>query len=106
MAQTEKYLLLEKQEMFRQKIQSIEAMLAAILGRDASAPMGVPVEVPYEAFTPGIEEVIQLAEDHSPEIKFGRGCLKPQRRNLKSPRRTIIRTSPSRHRFAAGRGVR
>ncbi len=83
MAQTEKYLLLEKQEMFRQKIQSIEAMLAAILGRDASAPMGVPVEVPYEAFTPGIEEVIQLAEDHSPEIKSRQRMLEAAEAKLK-----------------------
>ncbi|MCK9197901.1 MAG: TolC family protein, partial [Syntrophales bacterium] len=33
MAQTEKYMLLEKEAMFRQKIQSLEAMLRSAIGR-------------------------------------------------------------------------
>ncbi len=37
MAQTEKYMLLEREEMERQKIRSIEAMLNAALGRDTNA---------------------------------------------------------------------
>lgn len=32
MAQTEKYMLLEKEEMFLQKIQSLEALLSSTLG--------------------------------------------------------------------------
>ena len=42
MAQTEKYMLLEKEEMLRQKIQSIEAMLNSIVGRSVEAPLGRP----------------------------------------------------------------
>ena len=34
MAQTEKYMLLEKEEMLKQKIQSLEAMLRAAIGRE------------------------------------------------------------------------
>ena len=39
MAQTEKYMLLEKEEMLKQKIQSSEAMLNATLGRDIYSPL-------------------------------------------------------------------
>ena len=44
MAQTEKYMLLEKEEMLKQKIQSIEAMLNTTVGRDVNAPLGRPAE--------------------------------------------------------------
>ena len=42
MAQTEKYMLLEKEEMLRQKIQSLEAMMNATVGRDVNSPLGRP----------------------------------------------------------------
>jgi len=42
MAQTEKYMLLEREEMERQKIRSLEAMLNAAVGRDTNAPLGRP----------------------------------------------------------------
>ena len=38
MAQTEKYMLLEREEMEKQKIQSLKAMLNAAVGRDALSP--------------------------------------------------------------------
>ena len=44
MAQTEKYMLLEKEEMQKQKILSLEAMLRSVLGRGSSAPPGKPAE--------------------------------------------------------------
>ena len=37
MAQTEKYMLLEKEEMLKQKIQSVEAMLNTTVGRDVTS---------------------------------------------------------------------
>ena len=40
MAQTEKYMLLEKEEMQKQKIQSLEAMLNATVGREVNTPLG------------------------------------------------------------------
>jgi len=40
MAQTEKYMLLEKEEMFKQKIQSLEAMLRAAIGREDATSSG------------------------------------------------------------------
>ncbi|MBA4371757.1 MAG: hypothetical protein C0402_02720 [Thermodesulfovibrio sp.] len=44
MAQTEKYMLLEKEEMLKQKILSSEAMLNLVLGRDVIAALGRPVD--------------------------------------------------------------
>ncbi len=42
MAQTEKYMLLEKEEMLKQKVQSLEAMLRAAIGRD-KGQLGRPI---------------------------------------------------------------
>ena len=40
MAQTEKYMILERQEMFRQKIQALESMLNLTAGREPICPVG------------------------------------------------------------------
>lgn len=69
MAQTEKYMLLEKEEMLRQKIQSTEAMLNAVVGRDATAPLGRPGEPGYTPFGREMSELLTVAFDRSPEIK-------------------------------------
>ena len=69
MAQTEKYMLLEKEEMQKQKVQSFEAMLNATVGREVNSPLGRPVE---ESFTPRIkslDELLNRAYDHSPAIR-------------------------------------
>ena len=44
MAQTEKYMILEREGMQRQQIQSTEAMLNNAVGRDVTAPLGRPAE--------------------------------------------------------------
>jgi len=69
MAQTEKYMLLEKEEMFRQKIQSLEAMLRATIGRDSRAPLGRPIDPAYRPFTMTVDDALHMANLHSPEIK-------------------------------------
>ena len=47
MAQTEKYMLLEKEEMLRQQIASIEAMLCGAIGRQqGDSALGVPEQPP------------------------------------------------------------
>ena len=69
MAQTEKYMLLEKEEMLRQKVQSIEAMLNAAIGRDINAPLGRPVEPAAALYTRDMNELIKLTYENSPEIK-------------------------------------
>ena len=69
MAQTEKYMLLEKEEMLRQKIQSLEAMIRATLGRDKGPPLGRPADPVFQPLTVTLDEALLLAEQHSPEIK-------------------------------------
>jgi cobalt-zinc-cadmium efflux system outer membrane protein len=69
MAQTEKYMLLEKEEMFKQKIQSQEAMLCAAIGREKGPSLGRPMESVYQPFTITLDEALKTAEQNSPEIK-------------------------------------
>lgn len=69
MTQTEKYMLLEKEEMGRQKIQSLEAMLTAVLGRHQGDPLPRPAEPVYQPFSSDINEVIELTLQNSPELK-------------------------------------
>ena len=69
MAQTEKYMLLEKEEMYKQKIQSLEAMLESVLGRDRSSPLPRPNEPAYRPFPLEINAAVEMAYQHSPEIK-------------------------------------
>jgi outer membrane protein TolC len=69
MAQTEKYMLLEKEEMLKQRIQSIEAMLNATLGRDATSPLGRPVESGGTDVNVTMEELLSAHVENSPLVK-------------------------------------
>ncbi len=69
MAQTEKYMLLEKEEMLNQKILSQEAMLRAAIGREKGPHLGRPIEPVYVPFTITLDEALQMADQHSPEIR-------------------------------------
>ena len=70
MAQTEKYMLIEKEEMFKQKVQTLEAMLNSTLGRgDINTSPGRPVEPVSAAFPATLDELLEKAYNNSPEIK-------------------------------------
>ncbi|MEW6601029.1 MAG: TolC family protein [Nitrospirota bacterium] len=69
MAQTEKYMLLEKDEMLRQKIQSLEAMLNSAVGRDSYTEIGRPVELTPTDYIYSVEELQKAAYENSPDIK-------------------------------------
>ncbi len=69
MAQTEKYMLLEKEVMLKQKIESLEAMLKSTIGREGGASLGRPADPSYQPFIYNTEEAVQMALNHSPEIK-------------------------------------
>jgi outer membrane protein, heavy metal efflux system len=70
MAQTEKYMLIEKEEMFKQKVQALEAMLNSTLGRgDVNTFLGRPVEPVFAAFPATLDELLEKAYNNSPEIK-------------------------------------
>jgi outer membrane protein, heavy metal efflux system len=69
MAQTEKYMLLEREEMNRQKIQAVEGMLNAAVGRDVSAPLGRPEALAPSSWPASLNELLGQAKDRSPELK-------------------------------------
>jgi len=69
MAQTEKYMLLEREEMQRQKKQSVEAMLNSAAGRPADSPLGRPSEPPGTAYNFTLETLMKAAVENYPEIK-------------------------------------
>ncbi len=69
MAQTEKYMLIEKEEMFKQKTESLEAMLKAVVGRDEAFSLGRPVEPAVTPFHLELKEALQRAAEKSPAIK-------------------------------------
>jgi outer membrane protein TolC len=69
MAQAEKYMLLEKETMMKQKVQSLEAMLSNAVGRDSNSHFGRPVEPSQTAFFYSMEELQKTAYENSPELK-------------------------------------
>jgi len=69
MAQAEKYMLLEKEEMLRQKIQTLEGMLNLAVGRDTSLPLGRPSAGREARLEETLGELVKKAYDRSPEIR-------------------------------------
>ncbi len=69
MAQTEKYMLTEKETMLRQKVRSGELMLAAVLGASSVSPMGRPAEPVAAPFPFSLDDLIEAAADRSPEVR-------------------------------------
>jgi outer membrane protein, heavy metal efflux system len=69
MAQTEKYLLREREAMLKQKVQSLEAMLALTLGRGAAGAFARPAPVPVEPYEPDEADLIKKAYAHTPELR-------------------------------------
>jgi len=70
MAQTEKYMILERQEMFRQKIQALEAMLNLTAGREPTAPLGRPKQLESAKIDLTLDELTRKAYEASPEIRL------------------------------------
>jgi outer membrane protein TolC len=68
MAQTEKYMLLEREVMLDQKRKALEAMLTSAVGRDQSAPLGRPVEPDPAPVPASEEELVRQALENSPEV--------------------------------------
>jgi outer membrane protein, heavy metal efflux system len=68
MAQTEKYMLLEREEMQGQKIQALQGMLNATVGRDVTTSLGRPELLIHTPFDLSLQQMLATAEDHSPEL--------------------------------------
>jgi cobalt-zinc-cadmium efflux system outer membrane protein len=86
MAQTEKYMLLEKEEMLKQKILSLEAMLRAAIGRN-KGQMERPNEPKYRPYPLEIEMAIDLAMKNSPEIMSRNKMIEAADTRLKMARK-------------------
>ena len=69
MAQTEKYMLLEKETMLRQKLETLAATMNTTVGRTADAPLGRPADLPRVDLTYSLSELIEMANEQSPELK-------------------------------------
>jgi outer membrane protein TolC len=69
MAQTEKYMLVEREEMLRQRIQSLEAMINSGVGRRVDFPLGRPVELEPVEYPFTLDQLLVVAPEQSPEIQ-------------------------------------
>ncbi|MCG2741019.1 MAG: TolC family protein [Syntrophaceae bacterium] len=69
MAQTEKYMLLERETMLQQRIQTLEALLNATVGRDQAAPLARPAPPSFAPYPQALPELIAAAHENSPEVK-------------------------------------
>lgn len=67
MAQTEKYMLLEREAMLKQKQRSLEVMLTSVVGREESKPFSRPAEPQATAFTAAEDDLVQQVIARSPE---------------------------------------
>ncbi len=68
MAQSEKYMLLEKEEMQKQRIQALEAMLNTTIGRDVNSPLGRPAEPQHVPYGRRLGDLVAVAYENSPEL--------------------------------------
>ena len=69
MAQTEKYMILEKEEMQRERMQALQGMLNTTVGRRVDAPLGRPVQPAPTPYGVTLEEMLSMAADYSPEVR-------------------------------------
>jgi outer membrane protein TolC len=90
MAQTEKYMLLEKEEMFKQKIQSLEAMIRAVIGRDTELSLGRPSPPVYQPVFLDVDEAVKMALIHSPEIKSRNKMIETAEARLQMTRKEYL----------------
>jgi outer membrane protein TolC len=70
MAQAEKYMLVEAEEMSMSRKETAEAMIRQAIGSMDTAPMGRPVESLPTAFAYTQDELIARANRESPEIRM------------------------------------
>jgi outer membrane protein TolC len=62
-------MLFEKEEMVRQKIQSLEAMLNLSLGRDVTAALGRPADQTGTAVSASMEDLLNIHVNQSPFVQ-------------------------------------
>lgn len=83
MAQTEKYVILEKEELQRQRVQTLQGMLNTTVGRNVDAPLGRPVLPRPTPFGATLKEVIDMAKGHSPDVRSKRKMVEEAQAKVK-----------------------
>lgn len=68
MAQTEKYMLLEREAMLKQKVQALKAMLNSTVGRDVSSPLSRPAVTEPTNYGLSQSEIVALVLAESPDV--------------------------------------
>jgi len=87
MAQTERYMLREKELMLQQKLQAFEAMMTAALGRKTNGSPGKPGAMAARSFAYASDDLIQVAYERSPEIKSRERMLAAAEAKVRMARR-------------------
>ncbi len=69
MAQTEKYMLLEREEMYRQTIQATTGMLNSLVGRPVNTAVEKPQELTATLFPYSLDLLLEKLQHDSPMIR-------------------------------------
>ncbi|MEW6107553.1 MAG: TolC family protein [Nitrospirota bacterium] len=83
MAQTEKYMLIEKDEMLKQRLQSLEAMLNTTAGREVNSPLGRPIEPVFIPYTMTMDDLLRSAQENSPLLQVKEKMVKASEARVK-----------------------
>jgi outer membrane protein TolC len=90
MAQTEKYMLIEKEEMAKRRIESIKAMLNREIGRRASTSIGHPLDAPPTPFQYSLEELLERANTEAPELVMQQRSIQASEKKLSRSRKEAL----------------
>lgn len=87
MAQTEKYMILEKEEMQRQRIEALQGMLNTAVGRPVSAMLPRPLQPAPSFFSGSLQDLVTKAYDYSPEVRSKKRMIEGAEAKIKMARR-------------------
>jgi outer membrane protein TolC len=90
MAQSEKYMILERQEMARQKVESLNAMLSSETGSQVSLSFDMNEEYPITPFPFSLDELIKKAGEASPDIMMQKNMVEAQTRMLQMAKKEAL----------------
>jgi outer membrane protein, heavy metal efflux system len=90
MAQADKYMLIEKEEMAKRKRDSIEAMLGREIGKGANATIGRPLDAPPTAFSYTREELLEKANAQAPELVMQQSLMQASEKKLFRSRKEAL----------------
>ncbi len=82
MAQSEKYMILERQEMAKQKVEALNAMLSSETGTQTNLSFDMNAEYQATPFPYSLDDLIKRAEEASPDIMMQKNMIEAQTRTL------------------------